>query len=131
MQLTLAFLIATIIPLICLGIIYTRNLYSTGQVVVVALCFGWGLISFLIASQVNAFILARAHFDPQTWTRYIAPLTEEIIKAAFLVYLVRRPSFKYSVDGAIYGLRISGTSRIIKCLLFPSPLLLGAPFPPT
>jgi RsiW-degrading membrane proteinase PrsW (M82 family) len=106
MQLIFALLIATAIPLICLGIIYTRNLYSTSQIDVVVLCFGWGLISFLIAAQVNTLILVGTHISIQTLTRYIAPLTEEIIKAAILVYLVRRPSFKYSVDGAIYGFAI-------------------------
>jgi len=106
MQLTLAFLIATAIPLICLGIIYTRNLYSTSQIDVVILCFGWGLIGYLIAAQVNTFILIATHITLQTLTRYIAPITEEIIKAAFLVYLIRRPSFKYYVDGAIYGFAV-------------------------
>ena len=106
MQLIIAFLTATAIPLICLGIIYTRNLYSTSQIEIVALCFGWGLASFLIASQVNSFILTEARLDTQTLARYVAPITEEIIKAALLVYLVRRPLFKYFVDGAIYGFAI-------------------------
>ncbi|MCJ7432451.1 MAG: PrsW family intramembrane metalloprotease, partial [Anaerolineales bacterium] len=44
--------------------------------------------------------------DSRTLTRYIAPITEEIIKSAFLVYLVRRRSFNYFVDGAIYGFAI-------------------------
>jgi RsiW-degrading membrane proteinase PrsW (M82 family) len=106
MQLTIAFLIATTIPLICLGIIYTRNLYSTSQIKSVALCFGWGLISFLIAAQINTFIMLEARIDSRTLGRYIAPITEEIIKAAFLIYLARRRSFNYFVDGAIYGFAI-------------------------
>ncbi|MCJ7435869.1 MAG: PrsW family intramembrane metalloprotease, partial [Anaerolineales bacterium] len=106
MQLTVAFLIATAIPLICLGVIYARNLYSTSQIEIVALCFGWGLAGFLIATQVNAFMMTEARMDSRTLTRYIAPITEEIIKSAFLVYLVRRRSFNYFVDGAIYGFAI-------------------------
>lgn len=106
MQLTIAFLIATAIPLLCLGIIYTRNLYSTSQIKSVMLCFGWGLISFLIAAQVNTFIQLEARIDSQILGRYVAPITEEIIKAAFLIYLIRRPSFNYFVDGAIYGFAI-------------------------
>jgi RsiW-degrading membrane proteinase PrsW (M82 family) len=106
MQTYIAFLIATAIPLICLGIIYTRNLYSTSQIGIVILSFGWGIISFYLAAQANTLLMIEAHINRQNIIRYVAPITEEFIKAALLVYLVRRRSFHYFVDGAIYGFAI-------------------------
>jgi RsiW-degrading membrane proteinase PrsW (M82 family) len=106
MSLIIAYLIATVIPLICLWIIYKRNLYSTSQVEIVLLCFGWGLASFYLAAEANTWIMHQARLDIRTISRFVAPVSEEIIKSLLLILLVRRRSFKYFVDGSIYGFAV-------------------------
>ena len=106
MELTIAYIIAAAIPLICLWIIYSRNLYSTSQLEIVLMCFGWGLVSYYAAAKLNRFVLDHTYITYETTTRFVAPITEEILKAALLIYLVRRPAFHYFVDGAIYGFAV-------------------------
>jgi RsiW-degrading membrane proteinase PrsW (M82 family) len=106
MEIIFAYLIAALFPLLSLAAIYTLNLYSTSQIEVVFLCLGWGLAAFFIAVQVHRFILGHTQIALLNLSRYVAPLTEETLKAALLIYLVRRPIFNYFVDGAVYGFAI-------------------------
>lgn len=100
----IALLIATVVPLIFLYVIRSLDLYGTGSFRTVALCFVWGGVAFGLAYYVNTALLRSGIVpDFQTLSRYAAPFTEEILKALVLLYLVRRPSFTYFVDGAIYG----------------------------
>src|SRR5574341_50381 len=101
-----ALIIATAIPLIVLYVIYTRDLYATGAFRVIVLCVGWGAVAFVIARFVNPFILQTTSIGFFNLVRYVAPITEEVLKALILVVLVRRNDFTYFVDGAIYGFAI-------------------------
>ncbi|MBN2145780.1 MAG: PrsW family intramembrane metalloprotease [Anaerolineales bacterium] len=112
-----ALVIATIIPLIFLYIIYTLDLYKTGNFRYVIVCFVSGAVAYFAAAQANrAICMAAFPFcgDPTPYgimasndvARYVAPVTEEILKALILIYLVRKPNFTYFVDGAIYGFAV-------------------------
>jgi RsiW-degrading membrane proteinase PrsW (M82 family) len=98
--------IATIIPIIALTIIYTRDLYSTGAFRFVVLCFVWGGIAFAAASLINRTLTGSFDVDWSLIVRLIAPIEEEILKGLLLLFLVRRKEFTYFVDGAIYGFAI-------------------------
>lgn len=113
----LALVIATIVPLIFLYIIRTLDLYKTGNFRYVILCFFSGAIAYFLAAQMNGRLCL--YFYPQCaefslygqmarddTARYIAPVTEEILKALILIYLVRKRDFTYFVDGAIYGFAV-------------------------
>ena len=97
-----ALIIATIIPLITLFYIYSKDLYGIDSFRFIILCFIWGGIAVVIVSKINNFIIG----DMESWklvVRYIGPVMEEIFKGLVLFYLVRRPQFTYVVDGAIFG----------------------------
>lgn len=98
--------IATIIPIIALYIIYTRDLYSTGAFKFVLMCFLWGGIAFALASLINRTLIGTFDVDRLLVIRTIAPIEEEILKGLILLFLVRRKEFTYFVDGAIYGFAI-------------------------
>jgi RsiW-degrading membrane proteinase PrsW (M82 family) len=97
------FIIATAVPLIVLYIIYKLNLYGTGSFSFVLFCFAWGIAAFGAAYFVNPAVSRLLHLD---MVHAVAPVAEEILKALILLYLVRRVSFTYFVDGAIYGFAI-------------------------
>ena len=98
--------IATIIPLIALYIIYTRDLYSTGAFKFVLIGFLWGGVAFALASLINRTLINVFEVDRLLIIRTIAPIEEEILKGLILLYLVRNKKFTYFVDGAIYGFAI-------------------------
>ena len=99
----IALVLATAIPLVVLYIIYTLDLYKTGAFRNVLMCFAWGGAAFAGAFFTNRFIFTQGLASRDTIIEFIAPVVEEILKAGILLYLVRRPSFTYFVDGAIYG----------------------------
>lgn len=106
MLIPIALLIATAFPLIFLTIIYTQDLYKTRAFSTVLLCFVWGVASFGAAWVSNKGLMQTGMVSSMTLLRYVAPVTEEIIKALILLYLVRRVDFTYFVDGAIFGFAV-------------------------
>lgn len=114
-----ALAIATIVPAAFLYFLYTRDFYGTGSFGTVLLCFAWGIVAFALAYGVSILFYQVLMKQPgsadflnsvekllrmnDSWVQLFAPITEEILKALILIYLVRRPNFTYFVDGAIYG----------------------------
>lgn len=106
-MLYIALAIATIVPLVFLYFLYAQDFYGTGSFGIVLLCFAWGLIAFGMAYGIAQLVVWQTIFGVYVtfdmWVQFLAPITEEILKALILIYLVRRPNFTYFVDGAIYG----------------------------
>jgi RsiW-degrading membrane proteinase PrsW (M82 family) len=101
-----AYVLATIIPLIFLYVIYALDLYKMGAFRYVLACFAWGAVAFGAASLVNRTLYLQHLVSRDDIIRYTAPVAEELLKALILVYLVRRPNFTYFVDGALYGFAV-------------------------
>jgi RsiW-degrading membrane proteinase PrsW (M82 family) len=102
MGMILGLLLAFTIPFAFLAIIYKLDFYQTGQFRFVLVSLAWGWLAYLLAVFANNFLYDHG-IEWDTIVRIWAPILEEIFKGLFLVYLVTRPQFTYSVDGAIYG----------------------------
>jgi RsiW-degrading membrane proteinase PrsW (M82 family) len=103
MGMILGLILAFTTPFVFLAIIYKLDFYQTGQFRSVLLSLAWGLVAYLLAVVTNRSLVDAGIADWDGIVRYGAPVLEEILKGLFLLYLVRRPQFTYSVDGAIYG----------------------------
>lgn len=103
MGLFLGLFLASILPLLVLGIIHKTDFYQTGQfrLILVSLC--WGIFAYLLASWANSALQTFGKIDRETVNRFIAPVLEEILKGMILLYLIRLSKFTYSIDGALYG----------------------------
>lgn len=104
----LPYLFAAAIPLVALYIIRALDTLNTTRTTTLIYSVLWGGIgAFSLAYVVNNatldLLLQTGTGDFSTVVRFTAPILEEILKAGFLIYLIRRPSFRYEVDGAIYG----------------------------
>ncbi len=99
----LAHPIAIIIPLLALYIIYTRDLYKTGEFRTVLICGAAGVGAYQAAAFFNGTIVRQGLMERMDVIRYAAPVIEEILKGLVLWILVRRPKFTYFVEGAVYG----------------------------
>ena len=114
-------IIATAFPLLALFFMYRLDFYRTGNLSIYKLdfyktgnfrfilsSFIWGGLAFLMA-RFLARILFSSWLSDLPWEirQYTAiPILEEFLKAAFLIYLMRRPKLAYLVDGAIYGFAV-------------------------
>jgi protease PrsW len=60
----------------------------------------------LAAALLHRTVLAAGLVTPDTLARYVSPLTEETLKALFLVYPLRRRYIGFLVDAAILGFAV-------------------------
>jgi RsiW-degrading membrane proteinase PrsW (M82 family) len=103
MVIIIALSIAFLIPPLFLYFIRSRDLFGTGKFHFVVVSMVWGLVAYLLAAQINPFIIEVGWASRTTVIRVIGPLLEEVLKSLILIYLITRADFNYVVDGAIYG----------------------------
>lgn len=123
----IAYLIALAIPLAALYIIRTLDLFGTTRLGTLILCMVWGAVgafglAYLINTTTLTVLVQQADLTRNDALRWItglsAPIIEEILKAGILVYLIRRPNFRYFVDGAIYGFCVGIGFAVIENYLY-------------
>ena len=114
MGMILGLILAFTIPFIFLAIIYKLDFYQTGQFRIVLISLGWGVIAYMMAVYANNFLVDNGITDWDTIIRFGAPVLEEVFKGLLLVYLITRPQFTYSVDGAVYGFSVGIGFAIIE-----------------
>ena len=59
-----------------------------------------------LAYLLNSALSARLPIGEAPYSRYVAPILEETLKALFLVYLIRSHKVGFLVDAAIYGFAV-------------------------
>lgn len=107
------------VPLAFLLAVRRLDLYASGSLSSVLWCAGAGLAAFAVAAGVNTWaggLLVAAGMSAAAagWAlrTSVAPVVEELLKSAGVVYFERRPEFTYFVDGAVFGFA-SGTAFAI------------------
>ena len=65
-----------------------------------------GCITAIVCYFINSWLIAKSFSDINLYSRYVAPVVEELAKAGFLIYLIRKRRIGFMVDGAIYGFAI-------------------------
>lgn len=67
---------------------------------------------------VNLALLGALPVDFGTYSRFVAPVVEEALKGAIIVYLVRRHAIGFPVDAAIFGFAIGAGFAVIENLYY-------------
>ncbi len=65
-----------------------------------------GVVAALASYGVNVVLRPALDLDFTRYSRYVAPVVEEALKASFVVYLLLRHKVGFVVDGAIHGFGI-------------------------
>jgi RsiW-degrading membrane proteinase PrsW (M82 family) len=112
----LGFVVAVAVPILFLALVRWLDLYASGSFKGVLVCFGWGIVAFALALQINSYIVQFVGFT--LLVTFIAPMIEEVCKSLILVYYVRRSDFTYFVDGAIYGFAAGTCFAVLENLLY-------------
>src|SRR5690349_19169148 len=60
----------------------------------------------VLASLLHAWLLRVTGWDPEAFSRYIAPVTEETLKALVIIYPLRKRQVAFLVDAAIIGFAV-------------------------
>jgi RsiW-degrading membrane proteinase PrsW (M82 family) len=75
------------------------------------------LLGALLAAAsylLNSYLIDAMHFDIRGYSRYVAPIVEESLKAGVLVYLFARNRIGFMVDAAILGFAIGAGFALIE-----------------
>jgi protease PrsW len=80
----------------------------------------FGSIAALGAYGVNTLLLARVELPLATYSRYIAPLIEESLKAGFVAYIIRANRVGFSVDAAIHGFAVGAGFAVVENIYYLS-----------
>ncbi|MBU1369570.1 MAG: PrsW family intramembrane metalloprotease [Bacteroidetes bacterium] len=89
--------------LLFLFILYMLDSFKLVKSKTLVMCLLWGVIAAFLAYYANNWLREQLSLKFEVFSRYAAPLTEEIFKVSLVVYLISRKKIGFTVDAAIYG----------------------------
>jgi len=114
-------LLTCVLPVL-LFLVFLFLLDSFKLVVIRFLVFSllWGICSAALAYFFNSFLIEHMAIDFKTVSRYIAPLLEEFLKAALILFMVYKKRIGFMIDAAIYGFAIGAGFSLVENILYMS-----------
>ena len=82
----------------------------------------------LVAFLLNTAILDGTRIDPVLYRRYVAPFIEEILKAIYVVVLIRGRRVGFMVDAAIHGFAIGAGFAAVENVYYARMMAGGSIF---
>ncbi|MCX6152472.1 MAG: PrsW family intramembrane metalloprotease [Ignavibacteriales bacterium] len=81
-------------------------------------CLIWGMISAGISYLINSFLLNELQISFITYSKYIAPLIEETLKASIIILLMYRGRIGFLIDGAVLGFAIGAGFSFVENIYY-------------
>jgi RsiW-degrading membrane proteinase PrsW (M82 family) len=79
---------------------------------------GVGAVMAAVSYPLNAFLLGRLDIGLPAFSRYVSPLTEELLKGLIVLALVRMHRIGFLVDAAIYGFAVGAGFALAENLYY-------------
>ena len=111
-------LISLLPVFIFLLILIYLDSYKLVKITNVILLIFMGFVAAILSYVINDFLLANLSVEVATYARYIAPVIEEILKASFIIYTIRKKKIGFMVDAAIYGFAIGAGFAFIENIYY-------------
>ncbi len=74
----------------------------------------WGTLCAVVAYYLNSKMVDYFSYEMSVHSKYVAPVIEELLKTAFVIYLVSVKRIGFTVDAAIYGFAAGAGFSIIE-----------------
>ena len=112
-------LLVGILPVVCFlaSLIYLDS-YKLVRFRAVLLAILWGAGAAGLSYLINVTLLDVLRLDPGLLTRYGAPIVEELLKGAAIIYLVRSKRVGFLVDTAIFGFAVGAGFALLENLYY-------------
>ena len=101
-----------------LGALVLIDSYKLVTLRAILLSVAAGVVAALASYGVNVALRPALGMDFTVYSRYVAPVVEETLKAAFVVYLLQRNKVGFVVDAAIHGFGIGTGFAFIENLYY-------------
>jgi protease PrsW len=111
-----------------LGVLLVLDSYKlvTGRHVAASIV--WGGIAAVLCFAAHRGLLDVAHVSPDTLRRFVAPALEEIVKAAWVLHLIRRARVGFVVDAAVHGFAAGAGFALVENAWYAHALGGASPF---
>jgi len=104
---TVLAVVVSVLPVfLFLGALVLIDSYKLVALRAVLLSVAAGVAAGLASYGANVWLRPALHLDFAAYSMYVSPLVEESLKAAFVVWLLRRNKVGFVVDAAIHGFGI-------------------------
>jgi RsiW-degrading membrane proteinase PrsW (M82 family) len=80
----------------------------------VSMAIGAGCVTALVCLVVNSYFIDVLSLPLRSYSRYVAPVIEESLKAIFIIYLMKRRQIGFAVDAAIYGFAVGAGFALVE-----------------
>ncbi len=85
-----------------------------------------GAVAAALAVPLHTWLFGVTGLSTQTFSRYVAPFTEESLKAIVLIYPLRRKQIGFLVDAAIIGFAVGAGFAVVENIEYLTALAGGA-----
>ena len=117
----------SILPvLVFLGLLVLIDSYKLVALRAILLSTLAGVLAALASYAINVALRPALALEFSHYSRYVAPVVEETLKAAFIVYLLQQHKVGFVVDAAIHGFGIGAGFALLENLIYLS-MNPGAP----
>jgi len=86
--------------------LYYLDSYKLIKLQWVVLTIVVGCMVALAALLINTMIISFWNLNPKFHSGYIAPIIEELLKASYIIFLIKSKKIGFMVDAALYGLAV-------------------------
>lgn len=108
--------IALLPVLLFLGALILMDSFKLVRLRAVVQAIVAGGAAALVAALVNGQLLDGTGFDVREYSLYVAPVVEELLKAAWIVFVIRRGRVAFLVDAAIVGFAVGAGFALVENL---------------
>jgi RsiW-degrading membrane proteinase PrsW (M82 family) len=108
-------LVPVFLFLLALIVLDSFKLVAPGVIILATIA---GVASAVTAFFMNTYLLNTLAVSETHLFRYYGPLIEELLKSAFVVYLIARGRVGFMVDGAIYGFAVGAGFAFVENLYY-------------
>lgn len=113
--------VVTLIPvLLFLVLLFLLDSFKLVRVRTLVIAFIAGGISALAAYFCNTFLQTCQHIEFSFYSRYIAPILEEALKASIIFFLIKRKQTGFLIDAGIYGFAVGAGFAVIENIYYLS-----------
>ncbi len=118
MNTLLAVLVSVLPVLLFLGALVLIDSYKLVALRAILLSVAAGMLAGAAAYAANVWLRPALGIDWDQYSRFVAPVVEESLKAAFVVYLLERNKVGFVVDAAIHGFGIGTGFAVLENLYY-------------
>ena len=100
--------------LLFLGVLVLMDSFKLAKPSAIAAAIAWGIVAAFVGSAVYALLGPALPISATAYSRFVAPLLEESLKAAFIAYLILQRRIGFPVDAAQLGFAVGTGFAVIE-----------------